>query len=141
MERQHSPKRGRLGAISRQVGGIVRPRFAENVSKVRYARQRNSVGSESEPRPAGGGGKPQQYADLWLAARIHYFEHECRSLGAGSIARLFLKKARDRYRQYRRYGLARRRYLCWSCLDQVAEQLVGCAACSSNQLPSQEEAR
>jgi hypothetical protein len=96
------------------------------------------------PKSPGVGKSPQQRAELvdpWLEARINYLAFEIRRLDGGSIARLFLKKARARYRQYRRYGSASQRYFCWSYLDQVAAQLVGCAVCSSNQLPSQEEAR
>jgi hypothetical protein len=81
----------------------------------------------SLPAAASVGKSPQraELVDPWLEARINYLAFEIRRLDGGSIARLFLKKARARYRQYRRYGSARQRYLSWSYLDQVAGQLEG----------------
>jgi hypothetical protein len=78
--------------------------------------------------------------DPWLEARINYLAFELRRLEGGPVARLFLKKARARYRQYRRFGSARQRYLSWGYLDQVAGQLVSSPASSNDQLQGQEAA-
>jgi hypothetical protein len=75
--------------------------------------------------------------DSWLEARINYLAFEIRRLEGGPVARLFLKKARARYRQYRRFGSAKQRYLCWSYLDHVAGQLVSRSARSDDQLNGQ----
>jgi len=71
--------------------------------------------------------------DLWVEARINYLADELSRLDGGPISRLFLGKAKTRYRLYCRRGWPRDRYLCWSYLDQVASQLCGRKARSSKQ--------
>ena len=76
--------------------------------------------------------------DHWTAARINHLSAEVSRLEGGPIARLFLKMARAGYREYCCFGRPRLRELCWSYLDQVAVQLVGREARSSDQLQGQE---
>jgi hypothetical protein len=82
-----------------------------------------------------------KFDDPWLEERIPWLAAEVTRLDGGPIAKLYLKKSRDSYRQYRRFGSERQRYLSWRYLQQVAVQLVGRPAVSSDQPPSQEEAK
>jgi len=61
----------------------------------------------------------------WTAARINHLSAEADRLEAGPIARLFLKKARVRYRLYCSRQWLRDQHLCWNYLDAVAGQLLG----------------
>jgi hypothetical protein len=70
--------------------------------------------------------------DHWLEARLNFWSAECSRLGAGPIARRFLKEAKSRYQQYRRCGCPRLRYLAWSALAVVACQLVDLLTTSDN---------
>jgi hypothetical protein len=79
--------------------------------------------------------------DHWTAARINHLSAELTRLGGGSIAHRFIKKATCCYSQYQSCRRPRLRYRCWAYLDIVADQLFGRGACSSRQLPSQEEAQ
>jgi hypothetical protein len=82
-------------------------------------------------------GKSGPFVDFWQEARINYLAPEVIRLKAGPVARRFLREAKSCYIQFRRCGCPRLLYLCWSALDIVAGQLVGRAACSAEQLPSQ----
>jgi hypothetical protein len=78
-------------------------------------------------------GKSRRLVDPWLPAQLNYLSGECSRLSAGPIARRFLKEARARYSQYRECGCERLRFLCWSALNIVSDQLIGRAACSGEQ--------
>lgn len=75
----------------------------------------------------------QKLTDTWIEGKIEFFAGEVSRLDAGSVARLFMRKARTEYRRYRGTRCPRRRRLCWQYIQTVAAQLVGKRA------PSMEE--
>jgi hypothetical protein len=101
----------------------------------RYRRSQLNASSVGKSTPRA------QFDDTWLRERIPWIAAEVTRLDGGPIARLYLKKARAAFRQFRRFGSPRQRHLCWRYLQQTAVQLAGRPARSSEQLTSQGEKR
>jgi hypothetical protein len=70
-------------------------------------------------------GQKERFEDSWLLARINHLNDECAQRDPGRIAKVFLKEAKNRYRQFIGCGCPRIRFLAWSACNVVHDHLIG----------------
>src|SRR4029077_8619051 len=69
-------------------------------------------------------GQNERFDDPWLWARIYHLSQECAQRDPGRIAKVFLKEAKNRYRQFTGCGCPRIRFLAWSACNIIHDHLV-----------------